>query len=112
MSFKSGLQTVIDNRAKMKEALDFLRNTTLMVGIPEANGPRRDGPASNAVIGYVQEYGDAARNLPARPFLIPGVHRMDSQIQSSLKAAGKAALEGDKAEVKAIMTRLGLVCVT
>jgi hypothetical protein len=112
MSYKSGIQKVIDNRPEMDAAIDFLRNTKLMVGIPQDKDLRDDGPAGNAVIAYMQENGDASRNLPPRPFLHPGIARMNNAIQSSMAAAGKAALEGNQAEVKAIMGRLGLRCVT
>jgi hypothetical protein len=112
MAFKSGMQTVVDNRAQMDAALAYLRDTKLMIGIPEDKDPRDDGPAGNAVIGYVQEHGDPSRNLPPRPFLVPGVNKMQDAIASSTAAAGRAALEGDQSEVKAIMGRLGSRCVT
>ena len=107
MTFKSGLQTVIDNQDKLKQALDVLRTTKLMVGIPEENAGRKDGPASNAVIGYVMENGDASHNIPPRPFLHPGVEKEKALIEEQLKEAGKAALEGNAQRVLTIFRRLG-----
>jgi hypothetical protein len=111
MSFKPGLQTVIDNTDKLKRSLDILRSTKLMVGIPDENAGRSSGPASNAVIGYVLEHGDASRNLPPRPFLHPGVNKQQDIINDQLKQAGKAALEGNESRIITIFNRLGLVLV-
>jgi hypothetical protein len=112
MALPPNVKTLIDNRAKMNDALEMLRQTRLMVGIPAENAGRKDGPASNAVIGYVMENGDADKNIPPRPFLNPGVESQRGEITSSLKAAGQAALQGDQNAIKRIYGRLGLLLVT
>jgi hypothetical protein len=108
---KIGLTIIADNSADILGALDYLRNTQVMVGIPGEGAGRQDGPASNAVIGYVLENGEPSHNLPPRPFLVPGVDRLKDQITASLGKAGEAALAGDKGGVRSILTRLGLRAV-
>jgi hypothetical protein len=112
MALPPNVKTVVDNRAKMNDALETLRQTRLMVGIPLEKAGRDDGPASNAVIGYVMENGDADKNIPPRPFLKPGVDGQQADITASLKAAGQAALEGDQNAILGIYGRLGLRLVT
>jgi hypothetical protein len=108
---KVGLTILADDSESILKALDYLRNTQVMVGIPDDNAGRTDGPASNAVIGYVLENGDPDRNLPPRPFLQPGVDRLSDDIKTSLSKAGEAALAGDKAGVRTILSKIGLRAV-
>lgn len=109
---KSGLTTLADNSADILDALDYLRNTKLMVGIPATNAPRQGEAASNAVIGYVMENGNPEKNIPARPFLIPGIGNIKDIIQQYMKAAGQAALSGERNQVKVLFNRLGLLAVS
>jgi hypothetical protein len=52
-------------------------------------------PVSNALLGYVHEFGSPAQNIPARPFLIPGVKNSRSKWERYLRQAATAALEGN-----------------
>jgi len=71
----------------------------VLVGIPEANASRQNddssGPVNNAMIGYLMENGSPARNVPARPWLVPGVRDSTSQWSPHLKGAANAALDGN-----------------
>jgi hypothetical protein len=102
------------------KALDDLSKTKLMVGFPSdddeklgTGGPdaRTDGPATNALLAYVHETGSPARNIPARPFLHPGVEDGLSQVEPHLRAAATAALEpaGATEKVKKEFVAAGLI---
>lgn len=72
-----------------------LTNQRVLIGIPQAENARDDGsPIGNAAIGYIQEHGDPERNLPARPFLMPGVQAVQDKSIARLRKAGEAALLG------------------
>ncbi len=67
----------------------------VLVGIPQAENARDDGsPIGNAAIGFIQEHGDPEHNLPARPFLVPGVESVHDKSIARLRKAGEAALLG------------------
>jgi len=63
----------------------------VLIGIP-ADSPSRDGETlSNAAIGYLQENGSTIKNIPPRPFLIPGVEAARPRAIDALeKYAGQA----------------------
>ena len=61
----------------------------VLVGIPEANGSRQDpeesAPVTNAALGYIHEFGSPRANIPARPFLIPGVRKSTARVMPHLR---------------------------
>ena len=64
----------------------------LLVGIP-AEENARGGEIGNASLGFIHEYGSPARNIPARPFLIPGVQDAEPQAVAMLAKPTGDALE-------------------
>ena len=63
----------LDKTAALISALAELASTAVYVGIPESEDARKEGDVGNATIGYAMEFGLPANNVPARPFLIPGI---------------------------------------
>jgi hypothetical protein len=86
----------VDRLPELEAALDALTKNKVMVGIPDVNAGRTKGPASNAVIGYVQEHGSPAQHIPPRPFLEPGVRAAKDDLVVRLKQAADYALQGNK----------------
>lgn len=64
---------VRDNTKALDEILKELGSHQVLIGIPAETAERDGGPISNAAIGYILETGAPEQNLPARPFLHPGV---------------------------------------
>ena len=81
----------------------------VLIGIP-ADGPARREPnaPSNAVLGYVMETGSPAHNIPARPFLVPGLRDAQPAAVSILKQAAVNALK-DVAALKTTAANGGAV---
>jgi hypothetical protein len=95
---KPGLQTIVDNVAKVAAGIATLSSTRVMVGVPAEKGARKDGsPISNAGLAYVHENGAPEAGIPARPFLKPGIEAKQSEITAALEKTGKAALDGNLA---------------
>lgn len=106
---KTGVIIKANRLPEMRKAVTALTSKRVLVGIPEENAERSDGgESSNALIGYVLETGDPSRNLPARPFLVPGVSEVEQQSIIRLRKAGKAALRGDIAAVDQALAAIGL----
>lgn len=97
-----------DRTADIQKALADLVSTRILVGIPEEKNARDDGPATNSLIGYVHEKGSPARNIPPRPWLVPGVENAGEQIVGGLTNAGLAAIDGNAARVEQIMNAVGM----
>jgi hypothetical protein len=92
-------------------AIRRLSRKRLLVGIPQERDPRRGEPIGNASLGYIHEFGSPARNIPARPFLVPGVESALPEIQQYLGEAARAALAGEEGGIDAGLTKAGLAAV-
>lgn len=107
-----------------KGAIDFgdnvkhLLKMRVLVGIPDTAAERQPepgekvAPPSNATIGYIQEFGDDERNIPPRPFLVPGVRSAQDEIVKHLRKAGENAFDRDFGSVTAQFVRAGTVAAS
>jgi hypothetical protein len=91
--------TKIDNSAKAIASIRALAAKRVLVGITSATAQREPDPddptpLNNAAIGYIQETGSPAKNIPARPFLVPGVKSIQKAEAQAYKAGLKGALKG------------------
>jgi hypothetical protein len=71
--------------------IEAMTGKRVLIGIPDANAGRKGGPITNAALGYIHENGSPARNIPARPFLIPGV---EEAAPKAIEAMKKFAAQG------------------
>ena len=78
-----GVTTTIDKTADFLNAVHKMIALDVMVGIPN-DKDSRDGPIGNAGLGYIHEFGSALQNIPARPFLYPGVINAAEQISKHM----------------------------
>lgn len=92
-----------------------LTKSGLLVGIPAKNAARKDeddeGPISNPVLGYLHEFGVPSKNIPPRPFLIPGVNNARPAIVKQLKIAGENALTDGVSGIEKQMRKAGVAAV-
>lgn len=106
---KSGLTIRTDDAQGILDALKTLANKDVLVGIPESKDERDDGDIGNAAIGYINENGSPAQNIPPRPHLKPGVKSVEPDFLPHLKAAAQKALEGNAEGAVASLDRAGTV---
>lgn len=100
---------VLDKAAQVFEGIAALAAKRVMVGIPADNTDRKDdGPITNAALGYIHENGAPEVNIPARPWLVPGVKSDQQNITDGLKVAGELALDGNPQGVERQFHRVGL----
>lgn len=109
---KSGLTIVKDNYKKVMNTIFKLPTKDVLVGIPADKGQRKGGDLSNAVLGYIHENGAPEVNIPARPFLLPGVRDACEQITKLFKTGGQAALKGDEEGMNKALHAAGLVAMS
>jgi len=106
---KSGLAIRVDTAQSILDALKALANKDVLVGIPESKDERDDGDIGNAAIGYINENGSPAQNIPPRPHLKPGVKSVEQDFMPHLKAAAQKALEGNAEGAVTSLDRAGTV---
>lgn len=102
-----------DRTSAILDAVRSLTKTNVMVGIPESAAARGDGaPITNAVIGYLNEFGSPAQNIPPRPHLAPGVANATAKVVPQMRAAALSAVDGDKQETEKRLNAVGLIAVS
>lgn len=90
---------VIDRSANVLKSVNGLLKNDVLVGIAggtTARTPEDGEPAgiTNAALGYIHDNGSPARNIPARPFMRPGIENAKDGIAAALKAGALAAMDG------------------
>lgn len=106
----TGVKVTVDQLPALYLALRVLSDDKVLAGIPEERGRRKDkGPITNAALGYIHEHGDPANGLPARPFLVPAVSAMKSDIATYLRKAADLAFKANPDGVTRVLNALGLL---
>jgi phage gpG-like protein len=107
------LKVTADRVKDVLASIKALTKHQVLVGIPadaaerqpDADDPR---PPNNAEIGFIQEFGSPEANIPARPFLVPGVRGNLEKIEKRYRTAAQKALDGDKEAVEKAHMAIGL----
>lgn len=89
----SRVKITVDRVPELLDALDALTKQQVLIGIP-GDGEQREGEVSNALLGYVHEYGNPAQNIPARPFLRPAADQVKGQVVEMFAQAARAVMDG------------------
>lgn len=89
-----------DKTGEIEKAIKALVKRKVLIGIPDSAAERKPEPGgssapSNSTIGYVMEFGEPSLNIPARPFLVPGVVAAKEKIVARMRKTGEAVLSGD-----------------
>ena len=104
---RSGLETLHDGLPDLLRRMAAMAQRDVLVGIP-AGEQRDDGP-TNAEIGYQNEFGSPANNIPARPHLIPGVAAVQDKAVARLTQAASAAATGRMSDAERHLHAAGLI---
>ena len=73
------------------QSIQEMASKRVVVGVPMAKTERGE-KISNAALAYIHDNGSPAANIPARPFLKPGVDAVKGKCAQILKQAGKKAI--------------------
>ena len=92
------VKMVMDRVDDIFGAVENLAKTHLLVGVPEdhdnRNDPDQKNKIGNAALAYIHNYGSERANIPARPFMEPGIENSKEIIQAQFKKAVNAAFNG------------------
>ena len=98
--------------AQFQKDLKILAGMDVLVGVPQDHAGRQDNEPGaalgNATIAYIQDRGAPEANIPARPFMTPGIDAVKGKIVDLFGRAAKATLAGNPAAVAKAMTAAGL----
>ncbi len=109
------LEIVTDRMQSVLDRVTELAGHELLVGVPSDNATRDDGPITNAVIGYINEFGAPDMNIPARPHLVPGIKHAMPRVMAILEASARAQMHTGRGQSSpgplAGFHRAGLIAV-
>lgn len=86
------------------KAIKQMAETRVLVGVPAAEVFRKPEPGepatpiNNAALAYIHEHGAPEANIPARPFMRPGVENARSEIIDRMRKIAQMASRGRPAE--------------
>ena len=103
------VKITVDKVLDIIKAVSELAKKDVLIGIPDSAPGRADTPITSAQIGYIMETGSPSHNVPARPFLIPGVQEVQAECAERLKKGATAALGGSQSSAIAQLTAAGLI---
>ncbi len=111
------LKIKTDDLDSMQAAIKALTELTVLVGFPEDTTQRKDEPEdreiTNAALGYIHDTGMPEQNIPARPFMIPGIRDNEDKLADQLASLAKKALTKRIAsEVIKGWERVGITAMT
>ena len=104
--------TVKDGLPAALKAIKALTARQVLVGIPDDTADRDDvpgeGPITTAALGYIHEFGAPEQNIPARPFLLPGIAAIKTKAAKTLGDGARKALAGDLEAPEQALIKTGL----
>ncbi len=115
MAKPGNIKVVYDGHKKFMESIKALNTVSVKVGIPASAPERKDeddkfDEQSNAAIGYIQENGSELAGIPPRPFLIPGVKKVQKEIAEEFKKAAQECFQNPSAIYKRY-NRAGIIAM-
>ena len=103
-----------DRLAEVLKNVKTLTAKEVKIGVPADKAERKaeegekGAPPNNAEIGMWMEFGVPEKNIPARPFLVPGVQSIKDKAIKRLKKAGELAIDGHLDGVAKQLASIGL----
>lgn len=100
----------IDRMNAVIKSITALAKMDVLVGIPESENERDEAEEpNNAALGYIHEHGSPVNNIPARPFLVPGVADAKGKYRPRLIKAAQLALDGKTKDALKQMEAAGII---
>jgi hypothetical protein len=117
-----------DNTSHILKTLMGLSNVQVFVGVPADDSTdeahtsgstagtdkRDDDPPTemtNSTLAYIHENGSPAQNIPARPFIHPGIMDSKDKWLNYMTQAGKAAMEGNTSVMNKALNAAGMTAL-
>lgn len=115
----SGLKIKKDRVPELFAGLKLLTQNEVLVGVPSENSDRPPDPTNpkadgitNAELAYIHDNGAPEVNIPARPFMVPGINDAMPQNESIMRKQAQYAIDGKgAAKVNEGFERIGFNCV-
>lgn len=110
---KPGLTVKGKGLEEVRDSIRKLAEQEVLVGFPAETTERDkaeqdDEGITNAALGYIHDNGMPEQNIPARPFMAPGIARANDAITRGLFGAARRTLMGVPGAAEAGLHTVGL----
>ena len=109
MPLDASILKVVDRLPAMLAAVERLTSADVLVGVPAPKAPRRAGIVTNAMLAAIHENGSPAQNIPARPFIRPGIMKIRARAVAMMRQGAKDAVLGKPVDPRVILERVGML---
>lgn len=109
---KNGIRMTKNTLPKVRAAVNALVKRDVLVGVPSEKTARSGEKITNASLAYIHDNGSPAANIPARPFIVPGLRAAQPQTRRYMKQAAAYALNGDLPGAERALHAAGLTAST
>ena len=110
MASKSPLKLVKDLFPEIRERFESLVDGEVLVGVPSEEATRNDSKEiTNAFLAYIHDNGSPARNIPARPFMRPGIAAAKSDVIRAMRQGADKVLSGEAGAGSQALHKAGLI---
>ena len=105
----------VNEMSKLKKGLEWMRDNTLLVGIPDS-GERKSKKGkkpkvTNAELLFIHTNGSPVNNIPKRPVIEPAIELNRDSIAKMINKTAELAMEGKIAEADKSLKKTGTYVV-
>ena len=105
---KNPAQLVKNNLPKLMLAFAKITKNEVLVGVPADSSARDPNVINNATLAYIHDNGAPEANIPARPFMRPGIKKVERDLSLQFKTAASKAMQGEDVVLR-YLHRAGLI---
>ena len=102
------VKVVADNTAKQLEAIEFIKNNSVYIGVQQKDTTREGEDVTNAELLYIHTNGSPVNNIPPRPVIEPAIAEDKNRLGNMMKQASRYVFEGRFSEALRQLQLVGM----
>lgn len=102
------IKEVTNGVSKQLEAIEFIKNNSVYVGVQQKDTTREGDDVTNAELLFIHTNGSPVRNIPARPIIEPAIHNDRERLGNMMKKAAEYVLDGNLSEALRQLELVGM----
>lgn len=106
---KPTFQVTYDSVDEINRVIKSFKKDAILVGIPEIDNKREEGPIGNAALLWINNFGSPVNNIPPRPVMQIGIFNAQDAISEEFRKAADDAFEKGIASVRTHYERIGMI---
>nr|DAJ94252.1 MAG TPA: virion morphogenesis protein [Caudoviricetes sp.] len=88
------VKVVTDNVSKQLEAIEFIKENSVYIGIQQKDTTRENDDVTNAELLFIHTNGSPQRNIPPRPVIEPALKDDSKRLSDMMKKAAEYVFDG------------------